>query len=200
MKCKRATSIFVLAAFWAMMLTGCATSSQTGAAVGGLGGAGLGAAIDAAAGGGGLLGALIGGAVGALAGAVIAPELERSRAEAVAQTRYTPKQGHRLIVEGAEVVPAIAKPGDEIRVKVRYSVLAPDPQATVPVSETWQFRFKNQAVGKPIRKPMQYKAQGGYSSTYKFNVTPDFPPGNYHVLVTISNGKISRSIGRTFSI
>ena len=103
-------------------------------------------------------------------------------------------------MEGAEVVPSVARSGDEVRVKVQYSVLAPDPQATVPVSETWQFRFKNQPVGEPIRKPMQYKAQGGYSSTYKFNVTPDFPPGNYHVLVTISNGKASRSIGRNFSI
>lgn len=200
MRSKRLTSILVVGAFGTMTLTGCATSSQKGAAVGGLSGAGLGAAISAATGGNAWLGALIGGVVGSVAGALIAPELERSRAEAVAQTRYTPKQGRRLILEGAEIVPAIAKPGDEIRVKVRYSVLAPDPQATVPVSETWQFKFKNQPVGEPIRKPMQYKAQGGYSSTYKFNVTRDFPPGNYHVLVTISNGKISRSIGRSFSI
>jgi hypothetical protein len=44
-----------------------------------------------------------------------------------------------LIVEWAEVVPAVAKPGDEVRVKVRYSVLAPNPQATIPVTETWLF-------------------------------------------------------------
>jgi hypothetical protein len=81
-----------------------------------------------------------------------------------------------LIKEGAEVMPAVAKPGDEVRVKVRYSVLAPDPHATIPITETWLFTFKNQPVGEPIRKPMQYKAQGGYSSTYKFKVTPDFPP------------------------
>lgn len=200
MKRKRVTGSLVVVAFGAMALTGCATSSQTGAAVGGLSGAGLGAAISAATGGNAWLGALIGGAVGSVAGALIAAELERSRAEAVAQTRYTPRQGHRLNVEGAEVVPSLARPGDEVRVKVRYSVLAPHPQATVPVSETWQFKFKNQPVGEPVRKPMQYKAQGGYSSTYKFNVTSDFPPGNYHVLVTISNGKISRSIGKNFSI
>ena len=200
MKRKRVTSIFVLVAFGAMTLTGCATTEQKGAAVGGLGGAGLGAAIGAATGGSAWLGALIGGAIGSVAGALIAPELERSRAEAVAHSRYKAKQGHRLIVEGAEVVPAVARPGDEVRVKVRYSVLAPDPRATIPVTETWLFMFKNQPVGEPIRKPLQYKAQGGYSSTYKFNVTPDFPPGNYHVLVTISNGKTSRSIGKNFSI
>lgn len=74
------------------------------------------------------------------------------------------------------MMPAVAKPGDEVRVKVRYSVLAPDPHATIPITETWLFTFKNQPVGEPIRKPMQYKAQGGYSSTYKFKVTPDFPP------------------------
>jgi hypothetical protein len=131
---------------------------------------------------------------------MIAPQLERSRAEVVAYSRYTPNQGNRLIVEGAEVVPAVAKPGDEVRVKVRYSVLAPDPQAMIPVTETWLFKFKNQPIGESIRKPLQYKAQGGYSSTYKFNVTPDFSPGNYHVLVTISNGKTSQSIGKSFSI
>lgn len=156
--------------------------------------------IGAAAGGSAWIGALIGGAVGSVAGALIAPELERSRAEAVAHSHYKPKQGHRLIVEGAEVVPALPRPGDEVRVKVRYSVLAPDPQATVPVTETWQFLFKNQPVGEPIRKPTQNKAQGGYSSTYKFKVTPDFPPGNYHVLVTVSNGRTSRSIGKGFTI
>jgi hypothetical protein len=200
MKSKRLTSIFVLVALGGMTLTGCATSSRTGAAVGGVGGAGLGAMISAATGGNAWLGALIGGAVGSVAGALIAPELERSRAEAVAHSHYKPKHGHRLIVEEAEVVPTIARPGDEVRVKVRYSVLAPDPQATIPVTETWQFLFKNHPVGEPIRKPTHNKVQGGYSSTYKFKVTPDFPPGNYHVLVTINNGRMSRSIGRSFSI
>lgn len=197
---KWATSIFVVTAFAAMTFSGCATSSQTGATAGGLGGAEIRAAIDKAAGGGGLIETLIGKAVSALAEGVIAPQLERSRVEAVTHSHYTPQQGHRLIVEGAEVVPAVAKPGDEVRVKVRYSVLAPNPQATIPVTETWLFKFKNQPVGEPIRKPIQYKAQGGYSSTYKFKVTPDFPPGTYQVLVTISNGKTSRSIGKNFSI
>jgi hypothetical protein len=105
-----------------------------------------------------------------------------------------------LIVEAAEVIPEVARFGDEVRVKLWYSVLAPDPWALIPVTETWQFKFKDQPVGKPIRRPMQYKAQGTYSSTYKFAITSDFPPGNYQVLVTISNGKTSRSIGRKFSI
>ena len=103
-------------------------------------------------------------------------------------------------MKGTEVVPAVARPGDEVRVKVRYSVLAPDPQTTIPVTETWLFLFRNQPVGEPIRKPKENKAQGGYSSTYKFKITPDFPRGTYQVLVTISNGTTSRSIGKNFSI
>lgn len=179
MKRKRTIRIFVLTAFGVMMLSGCVTSTQNTTGFGGF----------------------IERAVGTIMGATSTFQLERSRTAAIAYHRYTPQQGHLLIVEGAEVIPEVARPaGDEVRVKVWYSVLAPDPWALIPVTETWQFKFKNQPVGEPIRKPMQYKAQGGYSSTYKFNVTPDFPPGNYHVLVTISNGKISRSIGKNFSI
>ena len=98
------------------------------------------------------------------------------------------------------MVPAVAKPGDEVCVKVRYSVLAPDPQATIPVTETWLFLFKNQPVEEPIRKPKENKAQGGYSSTYRLKVTLDFPRGTYQVLVTIGNGTTTQSIGKNFSI
>ncbi len=196
MKSKWLARIVVLIACWAMTLTACATTDQKRAA----GDGGLGATIDTATGGGKVLGALIEGAFGKVKGALIVHQLERLRAEVVASNRYTPKQGHRLIVERAEVVPAVARPGDEVRVKVRYSVLAPDSQATIPVTETWQFLFKNQPVGEPIRKPKENRTQGGYSSTYKFKVTPDFPRGTYQVLVTISNGTTSRSIVKTFSM
>lgn len=178
MKTKRATGILVLAAFWAMTLVGCVTSTQSNT--------GFGSFIERT--------------VGTLTGAVSTLQLERSRASAIAYHRYRPQQGHLLIVEGTEVIPEVARRGDEVRVKVRYSVLAPDPWALIPVTETWQFKFKDQPVGEPIRKSMQHKAQGTYSSTYKFAITSDFPPGNYQVLVTISNGKTSRSIGKSFSI
>lgn len=185
MKRKRVTGILALSVFGVMALTGCATSTQTGAG-GGPGDTGL--------------RAVIGRAIGTIRGALSAPQLERSRAEVVASNRYTPNHGNRLIVEGVEVIPEVARPGDEIRVKVRYSVLAPDPQAMIPVTETWLFKLKNQPLGEPIRKPLQYKAQGGHSSTYKFTVTSDFSPGTYHVFVTISNGTTSQSVGKSFSI
>lgn len=178
MKIKRTIRILVMTACGAMALTGCVTSTQNTTGLGGF----------------------IERAVGTMTGAVSTLQLERSRAEAVAYSRYTPQQGHRLIVEGAEVISEVPRLGDEVRVKVRYSVLAPDPWALVPVTETWQFKFKDQPVGQPIRKSMQHKAQGTYSSTYKFTITSDFPPGSYHVIVTISNGKTSRSIGKNFSI
>ena len=178
MKIKRTIRVFVLTACGALALGGCVTSTQNTTGLGGF----------------------IERAIGTLTGAVSTLQLERSRAEAVTYHRYKPKQGHLLIVNGAEVMPEVARLGDEIRVKVWYSVLASDQWALIPVTETWQFKFKDQPIGQPIRKTMQHKAQGTYSSTYKFNVTPDFPPGNYHILVTISNGKTSRSIGKNFSI
>lgn len=174
----RATSLFVIIALGALTLSGCVTSTQSNT--------GFGSFVEHA--------------VGTFTGAISTLQLERSRAAAIAHHRYRPQQGQLLIVEAAEVIPEVARLGDEVRVKVRYSVLAPDPLALIPVTETWQFKFKDQPVGKPIRKSMQHKAQGTYASTYKVTITSNFPPGNYHVLVTISNGKTSRSIEKSFSI
>lgn len=180
MKRKRVVSIsaIILIACGVLSLTGCATSPE--------GDSGL--------------RAVIGRAIAAITGAASTPQLERSRAEVVASSRYTPAQGNRLIVEGAEVTPEVARPGDEVRIKVRYSVLAPDPQVLVPVSEVWLFKFRNRPLGEAIRKPLQHKAQGGYSSTYKFIVTADFSPGTYRVIVTISNVTTSQSIEKSFTI
>jgi len=190
-----------------MILGGCATYTQTGALVGGATGAGIGAGIGAAVGGrgGALIGALIGGAVGTAAGAAIGQhydKLERTRAEAVAYTDYTPTKGNLLLVERAEVIPSVARPGDEVQIKVWYSVLAPDPQTKVPVTETWVFKVNNQQVGDPIVRPTQEKVQGGYSSTYKFTVPRNVTPGvyQYEVLVTISNGTMTQSVAKSFSI
>ncbi len=115
---------------------------------------------------------------------------------------YTPTQGNLLLVKGPEVMPSVARPGDEVQIKVWYTVLAPDPQAKVPVMETWVFKINNQQVGDPIVRPMQEKAQGEYSSTYKFTVPRNVPPGvyQYEVLVTISNGTMTQSVAKSFSI
>ncbi len=203
---RKVVSIILLFIFVIAWGSGCATHAQTGAAVGGVTGAGAGAAIGAAAGGGrgALFGALIGGVVGTITGAAIGKhfddQVERTRAQSVSYVDYTPGQGNVLRVTGTEATPPVVKPGDEVRIKVTYDVLASDPRSAVQVSETWVVMHKNEQVGDPIVRPNQYKPQGGHSSTLKFAVNKDFLPGEYQVHVTVTNGVLSQSVQSQFSI
>lgn len=188
-----------------LILNGCATYTQTGAATGALGGAGLGAILGGAIGGGrgALIGAGIGAVTGGIAGAAVGQYLdqqERTRVESVSNLDYTPTKGNMLVVSGADVTPPVAKPGDEVRIKVQYDVLAPDAQAQIPVTETWVFMFNNQPYGEPITRPTRYVGQGGHSSTYKFMVPSNYPPGEYQVRVEINNGTMTQSVEARFSI
>lgn len=89
MKIKRTTRILVMTACGALALTGCVTSTQNTTGLGGF----------------------IERAVGTPTGAVSTLQLERSRAAAATYHRYTPPQGYLLIVDGAEVMPEMARRG-----------------------------------------------------------------------------------------
>lgn len=179
---------------------GCATKTQTGAGVGAATGAALGAAIGGAVGGRG--GVLIGAGIGVVLGAAIGAGLgkyfedreERKRAESVRVVAYNPQQGNLISVGGSDVSPVPAKPGDQVRVKVSYDLLTPNPEQMVPVTERWLVMYDGKPVGQPIVRPTQHKSQGGHSSTFKFDVNKDFLPGEYLVITTISNGESERSI------
>lgn len=197
---RRIVAGVVLVAFVVVGFGGCATKTETGAAIGAGTGAAAGAVLGAIFGGkrgaaiGAGLGAILGAAVGAGVGKYFDDKEERSRAESVRAVAYTPAQGNLLSVSGSEVVPRPARPGDEVRVKVSYDLLTPDPEQTVPVTETWLVMYQDKPVGDAIVRPIQYKVQGGHSSTFKFGVTKDFLPGEYVVIMRISNGQTERSV------
>ncbi len=65
------TLMIMIISLNSILLPGCQTQAQTGALIGGLGGAGIGAAVE------GTEGALIGGAIGAGAGYIIGNEADK---------------------------------------------------------------------------------------------------------------------------
>lgn len=81
----------------AALLTGCETSTQTGALVGGTTGALGGALIGKSIGGRTTEGALLGGAIGALSGALVGKHIDE-------QTRARVQQGQPLTLEDVKVL------------------------------------------------------------------------------------------------
>lgn len=95
----RTRTIVLLLVCSSLMLYGC-TTTQKGAAIGGLGGAALGGIIGHQSGHGGE-GAAIGGAVGAISGALIGEQLDKKfcpvcGAEYTADVKYCAKDGTEL--------------------------------------------------------------------------------------------------------
>jgi predicted lipid-binding transport protein (Tim44 family) len=193
---KTITSI-VIGSLLTIGMTGCATHKETGAAAGGLLGGGTGAVIGVIFGGekGAIAGSVIGVLLGTTAGAVIGEhfdeQAERTRAQSVKSTAYKSSQGPTLVVSGLAATPRVVRPGDEVKIKLTYDVLAPDPTRPVPVTETWVFMRNNEPLTH-LERPLQ-KAQGGHSSIFTFTLPWDALPGEYIALVTVSNGAVTRS-------
>jgi osmotically inducible lipoprotein OsmB len=202
---RRTLVVMAIGGLLTLGMTGCPTHQQTGALAGGVLGGGAGAGIGAILGGkhgaiaGGAIGTILGTTTGAVIGERFDAQAERTRAQSVQSIAYKPTQGNTLIVAGLEALPAVAEPGGEVKIKLTYDVLAPDPRQPMPVTETWVFSREHTELAT-IKRPVQYRVQGGHSSTYVFAVTKDMLPGSYQVLVNISNGEQHRSVTAPFSI
>jgi hypothetical protein len=194
----------VIAGFFALAMAGCSTHKETGALTGGVLGGGAGAGLGAILGGergaiaGGVIGVLVGTTAGAVIGERFDEQAERTRTQSVKSTNYQPSQGNTVVVSGLEAAPTVAKPGDEVKIKLTYDVLAPDPSQSVPVTETWIFTRHNEQLTR-LERPLQ-KTQGGHSSTYTFTVPQDSLPGQYEARVTVTNGTVTRSAQTHFAI
>jgi hypothetical protein len=198
MKC--VTSGILMILLITTSLGGCATKTQTGAGIGAATGVAAGAVLGAILGGkkgaaiGAGAGAIVGAAVGAGVGKYFDDKTERNRAQSVQAVAYTPERGNVILMGDSFVAPTPARPGDEVRVKVSYDLLAPKAGQNIPVTERWEVLYQGQPVANPIVRPVQQKTQGGYSSTFKFTVNKDFLPGQYEVVTTISNGETERQV------
>jgi hypothetical protein len=174
-----------LLCFSVMGFFGCATNTGTGAATG----AGIGALA------GQLIGrnttsTLIGAGIGALLGGLVGNYLDhqnKTREQSITDTGYYPSQGYVLHIDAVDSAPLTVRPGDVVRLKVTFDVIAPDPNTTVNVTETRVITCGGQPVSNPIER-VSAKQQGNRSSTYQFKIPSDATPGEYEVLTTIDNG------------
>ncbi len=187
--CRRTVSIIIILTFLAGSF-GCATvpEEHKGAATG----AGIGAATGALA--GALLGskraktemAVVGGLLGALAGGAIghyAYDQKRTKEETAQKYNYQPSEGVLLRIEDVAIVPAVAKPGDKVEMKMTYAVLGVPAGSGAEFSEIREIRYQGELYGKP--EVTVSRQDGTYSSGIPLVLPADAKKGKYIVTMTV---------------
>ncbi len=184
---------------------GCAslTEEHKGATTG----AGIGAATGAVA--GALLGAkgaktemaILGGLAGALAGGAIghyAYDQKRTKDETAKKYNYSSSQGNLIRIEDFSVVPATAKPGDTIELKITYALLGVGAGKEVNISEIREIRYEGEIFGKP--QVNVSRADGTYVSSIPVTLPNDAKKGKYTVITTVQSPYASDSKEVSFQI
>lgn len=175
--------------------TGCETISEhqktaIGAGAGAAGGALIGGLISRDTTGivvGGLLGGLAGGGIG-----YYLDRQDRTRAQAVAETGYTPAQGNLVRVEGVQAAPAQVRPGETVNLTTTYTVLTPQADRSNVVRETREIRHDGVLVANPTSEFS--RPNGTFTSALPISVPATAPRGAYEVTTTIASGdRLSRA-------
>jgi surface antigen len=188
-----------------MGILGCASipEEHKGAATG----AGIGAATGAVA--GALLGssgaktemALLGGFLGALAGGLIGHygyDQKKSKEETAKKYNYKTSKGVMVRVENADVVPANAKPGETVDIKMTYAVLGAEPSKELHITETREIKYKGEIFSKP--KIQVTRTDGTYTSSVPITLPSDAKMGKYSVIVSVKTHGVSDAKETSFSV
>lgn len=197
---KRSISLFVLVAFLAFQLAGCATMSNTeqGALGGAIAGGLLGAAL------GDTKGAIIGAAAGAIVGAVIGNYYDKqaaSRAEAARKYDYGRRETEsRLEIEESSFMPRTVTLGSAGKVQslVQYTVLAPDAEQKVRIKEIRTIVKGNERIELAEREVI--RTQGTFVSEMKFEMPKDIDRGDYTLVTTITDGRHTKTVRDSFRV
>ena len=204
---KRGDTMRMLAAFLALVLvsfaalSGCATIEENprtaiGTGVGATGGAVAGGFIS-----GGATGAVVGGLIGALAGGGIGYYLdhqEKTRAQAVNDTGYTPAQGNVVRVDRVQAEPATLHQGGTVNMMTTYTVLTPRAEDRVTVREAREVRRNGVLLANPTNEIA--RANGTFSSTLPITLPSDGARGTYEVTTTVAVGDRSSHGISTFVV
>jgi hypothetical protein len=170
--------------------------TATGAGVGAAGGAIAGGLISGSRKGmvwGGVLGALAGGLLGAYA-----DHKDKSATETMAAHNYSPDQGVQLTMESVTADPQSVSPGQSLELRMRYALMAPEPEQEMQVTETRTVTLNGHKVVD--RTVEVYRAPGTYSSTQPVTLPPDAPSGTYQMTATVTVGNLSSSMTGTFTV
>jgi len=166
-----------------------------GAGVGAVGGAIVGGLAE------GERGAFVGALVGALAGGAIGAYLDHrdsSAAETSEDFGYEPGEGIRVEVVSVRALPATVSPGDEVRLRVTYALMAPSPTANVEVREVRRVNFAGDTVAEITRTIM--RTPGTYTSTVPLTLPGGAASGSYKVKITVSAGGESDVMDTAFDV
>jgi hypothetical protein len=187
----------------ALSAEGCATRTQTGAAVGAAVGAGAGAAVGATKGGaqGAMIGAGVGAGVGLILGALVGRHWDwrtgdRTAAAKQADLVPMPTAGNVLAIKRYELVPPTARPGQIVLVRMDYFIMAMNPDQRVDLEEWRLMRRDGREVTERDYRRRPGLEQGVYTTEYWFQLLPNTPPGQYTILTILATEGQSRHQGR----
>jgi hypothetical protein len=196
------TAIVVLVCF---LFVGCAgqmaQSSGELALLCGAGGAVAGAAIGGAA-SRNWQGALIGAAVGALAAGLTCFAISEYKSRQVQDYRqtqqasgYQPAQGDTVQITQYEITPAAVGPGSSVAFNATYTVMTPNPDADVQITEVRSLYVFDPSINqwKELgRVPNQVTVKPGTrQADGKFEVRSGVAQGNYQIVFQVAKGAVS---------
>lgn len=189
-----------LVLIFGVALAGCATNGYydpaRSAGAGALGGAATGAALGSIIGvatGSPATGAWVGAAAGAVVGGVggyLYAEHRNSQARSAATAaqayNYTPAQGNVVNIDRVDVVPARARPGQQLNLVMNYTILTP---SNTPVSATLvrEVRMGGYTVGQPYQSQVS-NYNGSYVDQVAYNLPRNASPGTYTVTSRVNSG------------
>ena len=196
------TAIVVLVCF---LFVGCAgqmaQSSGELALLCGAGGAVAGAAIGGAA-SRNWQGALIGAAVGAIAAGLTCFAISEYKSRQVQDYRqtqqasgYQPTQGDTVQITQYEITPAAVGPGSSVAFNATYTVMTPNPDADVQITEVRSLYVFDPSINqwKELgRVPNQVTVKPGTrQADGKFEVRSGVAQGNYQIVFQVAKGAVS---------
>jgi hypothetical protein len=192
--------VLVVSAMLATGAAGCQTVERhPEAAIG----AGAGAAGGAVLGGlaGGTRGAVIGGLLGALAGGATGEYLsrrDRTRTEAANVVNYAPAQGPLVTIESAQAAPRTVRPGEQVNLSARYTILTPQPDEQISVRERRVVRYQGEMVANPEAEFV--RPNGTFTSALPIVLPQAAAPGTYEVTTTVVAAGRSSTEQTTFTV
>jgi hypothetical protein len=195
---KKVIANILMISITGIFLGGCSNMSQTqqGAGIGAVAGGVLGAAVSKNKG----AGALIGAALGALAGAAIGNYMDKQNAtrEQAAKKYSYDVRSDKLEIESAAVTPQTVQRGGTLDTSVQYTVLSPNTAEEIKLTETRMLLGGQDSVDLGRREIV--RPQGTHTSTAKVSMPKDLPKGNYTLVTTISDGKMTKTAKSPFAV
>jgi hypothetical protein len=199
---KKLIGTFVVLLFTAFQLSGCSsfqqkfsTKEDMGMFSGGISGVIIGGLI------GNIPGALLGGIMGFTVGDFVGVHYDKklgTREDALMKYKMKDKQ-EKLMVEESVVDPLNASAGSTVKTSVRYTVIAPEEIKEMKITET-RMLFNETAGFVKLDERQVLRAQGTYSSMFKFTVPQNIAKGVSTIITVISNDKQTEKVSSPLKI